>query len=437
MLFDSLSFLCFIAVIFPVYWHCESAKKQTLVLAVASLVFYAYWDWRLVFLLVISVLWTYLFALKQWNIALGIGGLLLPLCFCKYFNFLAGTSYNIVLPLGISFYTFTSIGYLLDVHWNRQTAESDFIVFLTYITFFPQIIAGPIVRSHDMLPQYKQLKVFSYPLAVDGARQFLWGLFKKAVVADIVSEFVDKGYSNIFANTGSTLVIVAIAYAVQIYADFSGYSDMALGVGKLLGIRLPMNFKFPYFASNIGDFWRRWHISLTLWFRDYLYIPLGGSRVVFGHIIFNTWIVFILSGLWHGAAWTFVIWGAIHAMFLTTRLLYRRYIKWQCPYALAWFSTGVAVTIGWIFFRSPDFATALSYLKVVFSDSTLTMPTMPIRPIVFAILMILIEFFHRDCEHGLSLKIRFAPLKYLAYFLLVFSVFAFSPDKSGFIYSQF
>ena len=437
MFFNELSFSVFFAVVFCIYWRCDSARRQTFVLAIASLMFYGYWDWRLLLLLIISVAWTYWFALRRWNVAMGISGLLLPLCFFKYFNFIAGTSYNIILPLGISFYTFTSIGYLLDVRWGRQIPERDFINFWSYITFFPQIVAGPIVRASDMLPQYRRLRVFKYSLAVDGARQFLWGLFKKVVVADVAAEFVDKVYYGISVNTGSTLVIGAILYAVQIYADFSGYSDMALGVGKLLGIHLPINFKYPYFASNIGDFWRRWHISLTSWFRDYLYIPLGGSRVAFGHIVFNTWVVFVLSGLWHGAAWTYVIWGAVHAIFLTVRLLYRRFSNVQLYSGVSTFLTLTSVVFGWIFFRSSDFVTASQYLSKIFSASTFSVPLLPVRPLVFSVLMLMTEFVHRNCEHGLSIRCQFPPLRYLVYFLLIFSIFAFSPDKSGFIYSQF
>lgn len=308
MIFNSDFFLLFFPIVFAAHWAVRGARAQNAVLLVAGLIFYGWFDARCLALIVCSVLWTYLFAKHHWNIYLGVGGLVASLGFFKYFNFFLGTTFNIILPLGISFYTFMAVGYLLDVYWKKCEPERNLLTFGTFLTFFPQIVAGPIGRATELLPSYRMERRFDRALAVEGCRQILWGAFAKFVVADNCNLIASTLLSCKLGNA-AMIAIGALAYAVQIYCDFSGYSNLAVGVGKLMGIKLKQNFAYPYFASSFGDFWRRWHISLTTWFRDYIYIPLGGSRCSLPRIIVNIWVVFLLSGLWHGAAWTFVAWG--------------------------------------------------------------------------------------------------------------------------------
>jgi D-alanyl-lipoteichoic acid acyltransferase DltB (MBOAT superfamily) len=333
------------------YWFCtaKNLKLQNTLIVVSSYVFYGWWDWRFLGLIFISTLEDYLVALKIHNtsderkrkiwllvsiiVNIGILGFFK---YCNFFidNFVAAfsllgtkpniTSLNIILPIGISFYTFQTMSYTIDVYKRKLEPTKDFISFAAFVSFFPLLVAGPIERATHLLPQFYRKRIFDYANAVNGMRQILWGLFKKMVVADNCATYVNIIFKNYDNYSGSTLVLAAIFFAFQIYCDFSGYSDIAIGTARLFGFNATRNFNFPYFSRDIAEFWRRWHISLTTWFRDYVYIPLGGSRVSKAKIVRNTFVIFLVSGFWHGANWTFIAWGALHAvLFLPLILLHK------------------------------------------------------------------------------------------------------------------
>ena len=343
MLFNSIDFAVFLPVVFILYWSLNnrSLKLQNLFVVAASYTFYCWWDWRYLGLVILSTVVGYGTGLgiarargkgarRVWLLASIVVNLGL-LAFFKYFDFFVDgfgaaftffggpvntRSLGIVLPIGISFYTFQTLGYSIDVYRKRIEPTTDYIAFSAFHSFFPQLVAGPIERATTLLPQFYVRRRFAYAEAVDGLRQILWGLFKKVVIADSCARFANAIFNNSSEYSGSTLLLGALFFAIQIYGDFSGYSDIAIGTGRLFGIRLMQNFAFPYFSRDIAEFWRRWHISLSTWFRDYLYIPLGGSRGGTWLKVRNVFIIFLASGLWHGANWTFVIWGALNALIL-------------------------------------------------------------------------------------------------------------------------
>jgi D-alanyl-lipoteichoic acid acyltransferase DltB (MBOAT superfamily) len=350
MFFNSFDFAIFLPVVFLLYWFVfnTSIKAQNALLLIASYVFYAWWDWRFLGLMVFSSLLDYIIALRLGVITdkktrklylwLSIGINLGMLGFFKYFNFFAENfhaafsllgyqfpinSLSIILPVGISFYTFQTLSYTIDVYKGKLQPSRDVISFLAFISFFPQLVAGPIERASNLLPQFLNARKFDYVKAVDGIRQILWGLFKKVVIADNCAEAVNFIFANSASLYGSELFLGAIFFSFQIYGDFSGYSDIAIGISRLFGFSLMRNFAFPYFSRDIAEFWRRWHISLSTWFRDYLYIPLGGSLGNRWEKIRNTFIIFLVSGFWHGANWTFIIWGLLHALFFLPLLVFK------------------------------------------------------------------------------------------------------------------
>src|SRR5690554_791223 len=351
MLFNSVDFAIFLPTVLVLYWFVfnKNLKSQNFLLAVASYFFYGLWDWRFLFLILISTFVDYGIGLLLRNendplrrkillwisIVTNIG----ILGFFKYYNFflesfisafsifgmpIQANTLNIILPVGISFYTFQTLSYSIDVYRKKLEPTKDFIAFTAFVSFFPQLVAGPIERATNLLPQFFEKKKFSYPQAVDGMRQILWGLFKKVVIADNCGAYADMIFNNTGFYNGMTLVVGAVFFAIQIYGDFSGYSDIAIGTGRLFGFRLRQNFAFPYFSRDIAEFWRRWHISLSTWFRDYLYIPLGGSRGGTWLKVRNVFIIFLVSGFWHGANWTFLIWGALNALYFLPLLLARQ-----------------------------------------------------------------------------------------------------------------
>lgn len=351
MLFNSIDFAIFLPVVFLIYWFIagKNLKLQNVFILAASYTFYGWWDLRFLFLIVFSTFVDYCVGiglkhqdnitkrkLLLWTsiiINLGLLG------FFKYYNFfldnfaaaftffgsaIKTNSLNIILPVGISFYTFQSLSYSIDVYRRKFEPTNDFIVFSAFISFFPQLVAGPIERASHLLPQFYSLRKFNYAHAADGMRQILWGLFKKIVIADNCAVYANEIFNNSANYPGSTLFLGAIFFAFQIYCDFSGYSDIAIGTARLFGFELMRNFNFPYFSRDIAEFWRRWHISLSTWFRDYLYIPLGGSRGGIGMIIRNTFLIFIISGFWHGANWTFIAWGALNALYFLPLLIAKK-----------------------------------------------------------------------------------------------------------------
>ena len=381
MLFNSIGFALFLLGVFTLHWLLpRRATCQNALLLGASLFFYAYWDWRLLGLFAGSVIFTYLVGLgvqssdrpqAKFLMGCGIGGLLGALCVFKYYNFfvgsinaLAGQNFSmlkLILPLGISFYTFMAIGYLVDVYQGKIVAERNLLTFSTFLCFFPQIAAGPIGRAPQMIPQFRTARKFDFDQGSHGLCLIAYGLFKKMVVADLISLYLSLVWEQPGFYGSLTCLIGAVFYAVQIYCDFSGYSDMARGVAKLMGVELMLNFNRPYLSDTFGSFWRNWHISLSTWFRDYVYIPLGGSRCALPRVILNTWIVFLLSGLWHGAAWTFVLWGGLHAVFLTGGILNKRFIHLPKSRILVF----LGVTFAWIFFRAGTWERAVAYVKAL------------------------------------------------------------------------
>jgi D-alanyl-lipoteichoic acid acyltransferase DltB (MBOAT superfamily) len=348
MLFNSIDFAIFLPLVFILYWFINKKhlRFQNIFLLIASYIFYSWWDWRFLSLIIFSTVVDYsvgislsykknlltrkLLLITSLVVNLGFLG------FFKYYNFFIdnfreafsffggefnANSLRIVLPVGISFYTFQTLSYTIDVYRQKIKPTKSFIAFAAYVSFFPQLVAGPIERATNLLPQFLNKRKFDYNKAINGMRQILWGLFKKIVIADSCAVYVNDIFANYSIHSGSTLVLGAILFAFQIYGDFSGYSDIAIGTARLFGFNLMRNFAFPYFSRDIAEFWRRWHISLSTWFRDYLYIPLGGSRGNTANKIRNIFIIFIVSGFWHGANWTFIVWGALNAIYFLPLLL--------------------------------------------------------------------------------------------------------------------
>jgi alginate O-acetyltransferase complex protein AlgI len=390
--------------------------------------------------------------------------------FFKYYNFfldnfvavfsffgrdLSSHSLNIILPVGISFYTFQTLSYTIDVYRHKLEPTSDFIAFSAFVAFFPQLVAGPIERAKHLLPQFYTLRAFDYNKSVDGMRQILWGLFKKVVIADSCAEFANYIFNNSAYLNGSTLVLGALFFSFQIYGDFSGYSDIAIGTAKLFGFDLMRNFNFPYFSRDIAEFWRRWHISLSTWFRDYLYIPLGGSRGSVLIQIRNTFIIFIVSGFWHGANWTFIVWGALNAVYFLPLLLTKnnrrnldipamgRTFPTLKELALMLLTFGLTV-FAWIFFRAEDLGHALGYIQGIFSVSLFEMPDYKgMRRSLFTIFLIVVfvltEWHGREEQFAIAnfLRDRKRAYRWSYYMTLIFLIFWLHNDDQTFIYFQF
>jgi alginate O-acetyltransferase complex protein AlgI len=404
MLFNSLDFAIFLPIVFILYWFVtqRSLKWQNALVVAASYVFYGWWDWRFLSLIVFSTLVDYTIGrqmhgtenqkhrkLLLWtSIIVNLGFL----GFFKYYNFFVDNfvqafsffgqsiqpnSLNIILPVGISFYTFQTLSYTIDVYKRQLEPTKDIVAFSAFVSFFPQLVAGPIERASNLLPQFYKKREFNYAKAADGMRQILWGLFKKVVIADNCAQYANEIFNNSADYTGSTLFMGALFFTFQIYGDFSGYSDIAIGTSRLFGFNLKQNFAFPYFSRDIAEFWRRWHISLSTWFRDYLYIPLGGSRGGTWMKVRNTFIIFIVSGFWHGANWTFIVWGALNAVYFLPLLLTknnRNHIDIVAKgKSLPTFRelTLMLITFGltifaWIFFRAENVGHAVQYISDLF-----------------------------------------------------------------------
>jgi D-alanyl-lipoteichoic acid acyltransferase DltB (MBOAT superfamily) len=384
----------------------------------------------------------------------------------KYYNFFAesfasaldniGLNVNpwtlkVILPVGISFYTFHGLSYVIDIYKDHIKAEKNFIDYSVFVSFFPLLVAGPIERATHLLPQIKKKRTFDYSKAVDGLRQILWGLFKKVVIADQCAEYANQIFNNSADYSGSTLVLGAIFFTFQIYGDFSGYSDIALGTARLFGIDLLRNFAFPYFSRDIAEFWRRWHISLSSWFKDYLYIPLGGSKGGMWMKIRNTFIIFLVSGFWHGANWTFIVWGFLNALYIMPSIIFNtnrnnleivakgRYI----PNLKDLLSIGITFSVtvfAWIFFRAENISHAMTYISKIFSPSLFSIPTIiPKVTFILIIIFLIIEWFGRENQYALEkidLKIP-KVIRWIFYYILVFAIFYFAGSEQQFIYFQF
>ncbi len=482
MLFNSLEFAFFLPIVFLLYWFVthRSLKQQNALLLLASYFFYGWWDWRFLSLIAFSSLVDYVVGLSLANAETKMKRKLLLslsilvnigfLGFFKYFNFFAESfaqaftllgepleisSLKIILPVGISFYTFQTLSYSIDIYRKKLTPTKDFVAFFAFVSFFPQLVAGPIERASNMLPQFLNKRDFQYHEAVNGCRQILWGLFKKIVIADNCAKFVNIIFEDPSAHSSSTLILGVILFSFQIYGDFSGYSDIAIGVARLFGFKLMRNFAYPYFSRNIGEFWRRWHISLSTWFRDYLYIPIGGSRGSTLLQIRNIFIVFLVSGFWHGASWNFLCWGGLHALFFIPLVLMKRNrtflhsvkTKWLFPSlkeGLLIVFTFSITSLAWVFFRAESVSESLHYFQGMFSDSIFTVPDIlrDIKAIVLVLFifgLIFIEWIARDHQYGIERITQkwSSPLRYGFYYGLTMVIFMFKGIPQDFIYFQF
>jgi alginate O-acetyltransferase complex protein AlgI len=482
MFFNSLDFAIFLPIVFLLYWYVFNGKikLQNALIVAASYLFYGWWDWRFLSLIVFSSFVDYFVGiylskvnnerkrkLLLWtSILVNLGFL----GFFKYFNFFAqsfadaftilgtpmeASRLDIILPVGISFYTFQTLSYSIDVYKRKLEPTNNIIAFFAFVSFFPQLVAGPIERANNLLPQFYKKRLFDYSKAVDGLRQILWGLFKKVVIADNCATFANEIFNNSTNYNGSTLVLGALFFTFQIYGDFSGYSDIAIGTSRLFGFNLKKNFSFPYFSRDIAEFWRRWHISLSTWFRDYLYIPLGGSRGGLWMKIRNTFIIFIVSGFWHGANWTFIVWGALNAVyFLPLLLLNKNRVNTEVvaqgkylPTIKELFKIGITFSLTvltWVFFRAENIGHAWSYISEIFSLSLFKSPYysgigLAISTVCLIIVFVLIEWIGRENEYAIekiALKWR-RPIRLVFYYLIIFAIFYFTGKEQQFIYFQF
>ncbi|MBQ4278645.1 MAG: MBOAT family protein [Rikenellaceae bacterium] len=485
MLFNSFEFAVFLPAVFLSYWFVfnRNLRLQNLFIAAVSYLFYGWWDWRFLLLIALTSGCSYLSGIliersdartagdrsdrrnhsrliSASNIVLN----LLILGVFKYFNFFSENlerlfqafgyqldwlTIDILLPVGISFYTFQALSYTIDVYKRKLAASHDPVGFFAYVSFFPQLVAGPIERATNLLPQFARARRFDYARAVDGLRQILWGLFKKIVVADNCGLAVDAIFADYGALPGSTLLLGGVLFAFQIYGDFSGYSDIAVGTARLFGFSLMRNFNCPYFSRDIAEFWRRWHISLSTWFRDYVYIPLGGSRGTRWMSVRNTMVVFLASGLWHGADWTFLAWGAYHALLFLPLLLARRNRRYTSDVVaqgrrlpswretLQMLSTFMLVVLGWIVFRAESVAQAWDYLGIVFSRSLFAAPHIHDTFSVYIVLMLAVEWLQRGKSHALDIGRLPLGVRWAVYILLPIVCLMMNTGSQSFIYFQF
>jgi len=480
MLFNSLQFLIFLPIVFFLYWYVtnKNLKVQNVLLLLSSYFFYACWDWRFLFLLIFSTLLDYYTGIKMgeaknqrikkiwfWlsiTINLGFLGIF------KYYNFFAASfatsiaqlgfevnpwTLKVLLPVGISFYTFHGLSYVIDIYKNKIIPEKDFVTYSLFVSFFPLLVAGPIERATHLLPQIQKKRTFDYSKAVDGLRQILWGLFKKIVIADQCAAYANMVFNHPGDYSGSTHVLGAIFFTFQIYCDFSGYSDIALGTARLFGIELLRNFAFPYFSRDIAEFWRRWHISLSTWFKDYLYIPLGGSKGGTLMKVRNTFIIFLVSGFWHGANWTFIVWGLLNALYImpsillnTNRTNLEIVAKGKLFPGLADAASillAFALTVlAWIFFRAASLGDAISYIQEIWSPSLFSLPEMSGKTIILLLLItvfMFIEWIGREQQYAIAgLGIKWPKmLKWPAYYTMISVIIYFSGSEEQFIYFQF
>ena len=477
MLFNSFEYLLFLPIVFILYWFVfKQLKWQNLLIVVASYIFYGWWDYRFLLLIAFTTICSFISALcivrlkekgqlgasKCMTIA-NIAINLIILGVFKYFNFFADSfaqlfnsfgvsvhpvTLKLVLPVGISFYTFQALSYTIDVYRGELGATRDVVSFFAFISFFPQLVAGPIERATNLLPQFQRPRSFDYVKAVDGTKQILWGLFKKMVIADNCADIVDRIWLDYSQHSTLTLVLTAILFSFQIYGDFSGYSDIAIGTAKLFGIKLMRNFNLPYFSRSIAEFWKRWHISLNTWFVDYVYIPLGGSRVGRWKTLRNTFVIFFLSGLWHGANWTYVTWGLYHAALFLPMVMFGNRKKYTDVVAqnssvpslrelVQVLSTFVFAAFGWIIFRANSLAEFWGYVTSMFSNYTISESVQGKKVFIFIALLVLIEWINRRKDHAFAIDLKQRWLRWSLYLITTLLCLTEAGKQAQFIYFQF
>lgn len=480
MLFNSIDFAIFLPIVFFLYWFVthKNLKLQNFLIVLASYIFYGWWDWRFLSLIIFSTLVDYTVGQKLrseenklkrrtllWtSILVNIGFL----GFFKYYNFflenfvsaftffgaeIKANTLHIILPVGISFYTFQTLSYTIDVYKRKLEPTKDIIAFSAFVSFFPQLVAGPIERATNLLPQFYEKRSFMYTNAVNGMRQILWGLFKKIVIADNCAELANLIFNNSADYSGNTLILGAILFSFQIYGDFSGYSDIAIGTSRLFGFNLKQNFAFPYFSRDIAEFWRRWHISLSTWFRDYVYIPLGGSRGSTLKTVRNIFIIFIVSGFWHGANWTFIVWGALNAVYFMPLLLTKNNRNHMDIVAKGKVLPGIreffliVITFGltvfaWIFFRAENTEHAIQYITDIFAEPDMLL-SLDIywkykKLIVLMGIFMMVEWLGREQQYAIE-KIRLPQFaRWIFYLMIGMLIFVFGKfNETEFIYFAF
>ena len=479
MFFNSFDYLLFFPTVFLLYWFVfqRNLLLQNSFILLASYVFYGWWSWEFTGLLFLSTLIDFSFGFlvaspdrkkAKLFLILSIVNNLGLLALFKYYNFFAEqiqTGFakigwechpillNVALPIGISFYTFHGMSYVFDIYREQQKPTKNFIDYAVFVSFFPLLVAGPIERANHLLPQVQKKRSFSDLQWIEGARLILWGLFKKVVIADSLAVIANQVFSDFGNQSSFMLIIGAIAFSFQIYGDFSGYSDIAIGSAKLLGFELLSNFKFPYFSRDLAEFWRRWHVSLSSWFRDYLYIPLGGSKNGKYRALRNTLIIFLVSGFWHGASWNFIIWGFIHACFFVPLLLLNRNRKFSSEIiafnkSLPSFleltqvvTTFSIVTLAWIFFRQTDSQMAIDYVKRIAVNAVENPEQFKTWPkvdagIFWIVPFVLYDWINRRNEREVRFP-RPVVLRWMMYVLMIFFIFLFSNRDVAFIYFQF
>jgi len=483
MLFNSIEFAVFLPLVLLLYWFVanKSIKIQNSLLVIASYFFYGWWDWRFLSLIIFSSAVDYIVGRRLTNTTKQSKRKLLLLTsifvnigllgFFKYFNFFTESfadaftffgghinpsRLNIILPVGISFYTFQTLSYTIDVYKKKLEPTKDIISFFAFVSFFPQLVAGPIERAKNLLPQFYKKRRIDYDNALEAVKQILWGLFKKVVIADNCALIVNQVFSDYTDYSGSTLLLGAFLFAFQIYADFSGYSDIAIGTARLFGFKLMQNFNFPYFSRDMAEFWRRWHISLSTWFRDYLYIPLGGSRGSVWMQTRNVFIIFIVSGFWHGANFTFIVWGLLNAIYFLPLLISKRnrihlnvvaYRK-ILPSIKEFFQMAATFSLtlfAWIFFRSESVPAAISYISGIFSDSLFSIPYVfgigmnnAIITLFFIMVLLIVEWFGRNKDYALNFGKNYSYLaQWIICYALAIIIFLFAQKQQDFIYFQF
>jgi alginate O-acetyltransferase complex protein AlgI len=482
----SFKFVLFVLAVWGFYWFALRDRRdlQNLLLLTASYFFYGLWDWRFLLLIVLNSTTDYFIGSRliktsdplRRKLLLGVSltvnlGLL---CFFKYFKFfvdgfvgffklmgisLQSTSIRFILPVAISYYTLQTLGYTLDIYKGRTKPTGDLLAFFAYISFFPKLLSGPIERSTTLLPQFQSQRVFDYNAAADGMRLILWGLFKKVVIADNCAIAVNRLFNDPASYTGSTLFVGAILFAIQIYADFSGYSDIAIGIGRLFGFSIMQNFAFPYFSRSITEFWRRWHISLSTWLRDYIFLPFSYSlsrklkKERYFYIrtdklinVIAVLVTFLLCGFWHGANFTFILWGLIFGIYLAAEiLLHKRKVSIKTIAAgkilPSWREllqvgiTFLMVLFTWTIFRADSISQAFKYISGILSPSFFTMPEIaPKRVVPFIFLLFMVEWLQRNHQHALEFNTLRVPkiLRYGIYYLLCLLVLAFGNFQTSF-----